>query len=149
MPKYERLGVTDERTDCDCCGRQNLKATVAMLDRESDEIVYFGRFCAARAEGWGVKQSDGGRLVTQVKKHAEEVRRRLSALQCRQPENIEANEIFKANTPIFQLVKPERQKIFDQMKALRSVGDARARQQLLQEMNLRDEALDLILKTRY
>jgi hypothetical protein len=47
------LGITDERTECDCCGKTNLKCTVALekVDAEGNgtgEIVYFGRDCAAR-----------------------------------------------------------------------------------------------------
>jgi len=43
------LGLTDEVTACDCCGRTNLKSTVAIsLDGESDP-VYYGSQCAERA----------------------------------------------------------------------------------------------------
>ncbi len=43
------LGVTDERTTCDCCGKTHLKRTVA-LGTETG-IVYYGVNCAARALG--------------------------------------------------------------------------------------------------
>jgi hypothetical protein len=48
------LGITDERTTCDCCGRQNLKCTVAMDRSDADgnctgDVVYYGRDCASRA----------------------------------------------------------------------------------------------------
>ena len=48
------LGITDERCECECCGRKNLKCTVA-LDRcdaegnETGDVTYFGRDCAAKA----------------------------------------------------------------------------------------------------
>ena len=47
------LGITDDRTECDCCGKVGLKCTVALehVDSEGNgtgEIVYFGRDCAAR-----------------------------------------------------------------------------------------------------
>jgi len=47
------LGITDDRTECDCCGKAGLKCTVALehVDSEGNgtgEIVYFGRDCAAR-----------------------------------------------------------------------------------------------------
>lgn len=48
------LGITDERTECDCCGKVNLKCTVAIESTDADgngtgSIVYFGRDCASRA----------------------------------------------------------------------------------------------------
>ena len=48
------LGNTDEVTTCDCCGRTDLKGTVALeLDGET---VYFGVVCAARKVGRDAKQ---------------------------------------------------------------------------------------------
>lgn len=48
------LGITDERDSCDCCGRRNLKRTVA-LDLDG-EVVYFGTTCAAVALGLPAKE---------------------------------------------------------------------------------------------
>lgn len=42
------LGNTDEVTSCDCCGRADLKSTVA-LSVDGSEPVYYGVVCAARA----------------------------------------------------------------------------------------------------
>jgi hypothetical protein len=53
--QFKVLGTTDERTSCDCCGRANLKATVALEDIETGDIVYFGSACGARAAGWPMK----------------------------------------------------------------------------------------------
>lgn len=47
---YEAVGVTDERTECDCCGKINLKKTV-VLRNEDGEFSFFGTTCAARALG--------------------------------------------------------------------------------------------------
>ncbi len=41
------LGINDEVTTCDCCGKTNLKKTV-VLARETDEVRY-GVSCAAKA----------------------------------------------------------------------------------------------------
>lgn len=59
---YKVVGTTDDVTACDCCGRQNLKATIALqpLDVDGGEIgdvVYFGMTCGARAAGWTVKDT--------------------------------------------------------------------------------------------
>lgn len=50
MSGYTILGTTADTTNCDCCGKANLKMTVALRDSEG-EVVYFGRACAARAMG--------------------------------------------------------------------------------------------------
>jgi len=48
------MGITDDVTTCECCGRQNLKCTVALdkTDAEGNttgEVVHYGRDCAAKA----------------------------------------------------------------------------------------------------
>lgn len=45
------LGTTNDVTECECCGRQNLKMTVA-LSFDDAEAVYYGTTCAARATQW-------------------------------------------------------------------------------------------------
>jgi hypothetical protein len=51
----QALYITDEIDTCDCCGRTDLKATVAM--RLSDGgILHYGRTCAARNSGKTAKQ---------------------------------------------------------------------------------------------
>lgn len=42
------LGNCDEVQQCECCGKKNLKATVALSIDDGDP-VYFGVTCAARA----------------------------------------------------------------------------------------------------
>jgi hypothetical protein len=45
------IGITDEVTSCDCCGKSNLKKTVVLEDQEGN-INYFGQVCASKAAGW-------------------------------------------------------------------------------------------------
>ena len=47
------LGVTDERTECECCGRSGLKRTVALsiADKNDSRVVYYGTDCAHRSLG--------------------------------------------------------------------------------------------------
>lgn len=52
--RYKILGLTDDRCECEACGKQNLKCTVALEPVDSDggacgPVVYFGRDCAALA----------------------------------------------------------------------------------------------------
>lgn len=44
------LGTDDSVNSCDCCGRSDLKSTVA-FETESGEVLYFGFVCAAKASG--------------------------------------------------------------------------------------------------
>ena len=44
------LYITDEVTTCECCGRSELKATVAMQLSDGG-ILFYGRTCAARNSG--------------------------------------------------------------------------------------------------
>lgn len=49
MSNAKFLGTTDEVTTCDCCGRKDLKNTVALELVEGGDAVYFGVTCAAHA----------------------------------------------------------------------------------------------------
>jgi hypothetical protein len=44
------LGIDDSINTCDCCGKTNLKCTVAIL-LDCGEIVHYGRTCAMRNTG--------------------------------------------------------------------------------------------------
>jgi hypothetical protein len=50
------LYITDEINTCDCCGRTDLKATVAMQLSDGGGILHYGRTCAARNSGKTSKQ---------------------------------------------------------------------------------------------
>jgi hypothetical protein len=51
MRKYKVLGINDEQTTCDCCGRKGLKRTVVLEiwgnDENTLEIIRVGVDCAA------------------------------------------------------------------------------------------------------
>lgn len=74
MTKFAILGIDDSVTVCDCCGKKNLKCTVAMTD-ESGETVHYGRDCASKAMGWGLDATKAerrirDRLLTEMKQNA-------------------------------------------------------------------------------
>lgn len=48
--KYRIAGISDDVTTCECCGRTDLKRTIA-LESGTGEIRYFGTACAAHAMG--------------------------------------------------------------------------------------------------
>lgn len=47
--RFVFVGITDEVTVCDCCGKSNLKSTVVF--DVAGEIVHYGSTCAARHTG--------------------------------------------------------------------------------------------------
>ena len=53
MTKLKIDGITDDRTNCECCGRTNLKRTIRLLvldvDGSTIGATYYGTECAARA----------------------------------------------------------------------------------------------------
>jgi len=54
-PAMKALYLDDSVTSCDCCGRTDLKATVAM-QLNCGGILYYGRTCAARNSGKDQRQ---------------------------------------------------------------------------------------------
>lgn len=71
-PRFRYIGTTDERTECDRCGKVDLKSTViiATLDADGndDAVVYYGSTCAARAlsiKGGGRAALDFARFAHQ------------------------------------------------------------------------------------
>ncbi len=76
---YRVMGLTDEVTTCELCGKPELKGTVVMapLDAEGNEdgdYCYFGVSCAAKAAGWTVRDVRAG-----IKRAADEERERKEA----------------------------------------------------------------------
>jgi hypothetical protein len=54
VEEFRFVGVTDERTACERCGRVELKRTIMLhrcVDGEPEELVYYGVDCAAKVLG--------------------------------------------------------------------------------------------------
>lgn len=73
---YRVLGTTNDVTECELCGRAELKGTVVMMPLDADgndegDPGYFGTACAARMAGWTVREVNAG-----VKAAAREERER-------------------------------------------------------------------------
>ncbi|MGW1562759.1 hypothetical protein ACWCQ1_40605 [Streptomyces sp. NPDC002144] len=66
-------GISDDRTQCDCCGLSGLKRTVALMPLDADgnengtaeDVVYYGTSCAAKALGWRQGQVTSAALTAQ------------------------------------------------------------------------------------
>ena len=67
-PVWKFLGTDDSVDVCDCCGRKNLKSTVALESYATGEVVHYGTSCAASALKWAVKE------VKSATKSADEAR---------------------------------------------------------------------------
>lgn len=67
MATLKILGINDEVTVCECCGRTNLKKTVALDD--GSQVVRYGTECAARALKWSLSQTK--RELARVEKERE------------------------------------------------------------------------------
>jgi len=63
---YKMIGITDEVTSCDCCGRTDLKRTIVLERAEDGVIVYFGSQCGARAIGWTTKDFERAAKDAQI-----------------------------------------------------------------------------------
>lgn len=77
--RYIMLGISDDVNECWCCGKPQLKRTVALqwtTDGESSgEVVYFGTTCAARAIRQRTGQRVSARQVESAAAAADEIRR--------------------------------------------------------------------------
>jgi len=65
---YKWVGITDEVTTCEICGKEYLKKTI-MLANEEGNISYMGCCCAAKAMG---------RSYSETKKRQDQEARRLA-----------------------------------------------------------------------
>lgn len=50
-PSFKIIGITDETTVCETCGKTNLKKVVVLENLDTGEIVRYGTDCAAKAMG--------------------------------------------------------------------------------------------------
>lgn len=50
--KYIYKGVSENVTECDCCGKVDLKRTVVLFNTGLNGFEYFGTTCAKKAANW-------------------------------------------------------------------------------------------------
>jgi hypothetical protein len=85
-PKFRYIGVTDDVTECQHCGKAGLKLTVALalldLDGNEEDVTYYGSTCAARAlsiKGGSRAVLDAARAAhAQLAQNAKHARQRLA-----------------------------------------------------------------------
>lgn len=62
------LGTSDEVTTCDCCGKRDLKSTVALCIGEAVDPVFYGVSCAAKALKVAAKEVRAGTKLADIEK---------------------------------------------------------------------------------
>lgn len=77
-PAFRVLGTTNDVTECEHCGRTELRGTIVLLPLDADgnadaEPVYYGAVCGARAAG--TKTADLRKAATAADKAKAEVER--------------------------------------------------------------------------
>lgn len=76
------LGISDEVTTCELCGKANLKCTVALdLTGEGSGPVFYGRDCAGMVKYSKKSSSNAAKVVREfeeAKREAEEKQRRAA-----------------------------------------------------------------------
>lgn len=80
MRQFQYLGTSDDHTSCDCCGKKNLKSTVAIHDVTTGDVLFFGVTCAARALNVQVAEvKNGTRAADEARAEAERAAARAAA----------------------------------------------------------------------
>lgn len=100
---FKVLGSGDDVTVCDCCGRKNLKITIALENEETGEQVRYGRDCAGKAI-FGSKSKKNADNVTSEAKAVSVWKRVLEF----NPDNFK-----KASDEVFQRTGQSIHKSFD------------------------------------
>lgn len=50
LKEIKLMGYTTDFNVCDCCGKENLRGTIAILDLTHEVVLHFGTTCAAKAD---------------------------------------------------------------------------------------------------
>lgn len=95
---FKVLGTTDDVTQCELCGKAELKGTVVLEFIDADgngtgEVVYYGASCGARAAGW--KTTDVRRMAAQADREAA-AKKRAEEEAARAAQDAEENRRFDA-----------------------------------------------------
>jgi hypothetical protein len=106
------LGICEEITVCDCCGKRNLKLTVAL--EISGEVVHYGRDCAGAAL-YGRKDRKNGILAEQRARARAKAEPVIAAVRAALPQGYEdakdagnalGRRIFVHGAPVLVLGNP-------------------------------------------
>lgn len=57
MKNFKIIGISTDKTTCDCCGKEGLNKTVKMIDLSLGVEVYFGTTCAYRTDKYDTMEA--------------------------------------------------------------------------------------------
>jgi hypothetical protein len=73
------VGMTDEQTECDACGRMELRGTVILAD-DNGEVGRYGTTCAGRMLGWSITRKNATTIEAVRRQHVtDDLRKGLRA----------------------------------------------------------------------
>lgn len=58
IAKFRAIGMSNEHTECDRCGRMELRGTVIVANQDGEEIGRYGTTCASYVLGYKVTRQD-------------------------------------------------------------------------------------------
>tara|TARA_R110000868_G_scaffold216141_1_gene466252 strand:- start:868 stop:1248 length:381 start_codon:yes stop_codon:yes gene_type:complete len=106
MNKFQYLGTSQDITTCDCCGKSNLKSTVVIRDVETDNELFFGVTCAAKALKVGIKEVKAGTAAADLAKEEDARAEAKKAWDAKQTRWI-AHLIVKAGVMVDGMGRPD------------------------------------------
>lgn len=80
---YTLAGITDERTDCDCCGRSNLKRTMVLKPTDGGDFVFFGTGCGSKALTWAESEKPARKMSAATLERKAEQAQQMADMQAR------------------------------------------------------------------
>ena len=72
LKQIKILGYTTDYNVCDCCGKENLKGTITILDLIYDTVLHFGTTCAVSADKY-----DSLAALNEAKKSVNSLKREI------------------------------------------------------------------------
>jgi hypothetical protein len=99
MKVFRVGGTTDQFTNCELCGRVELKGTVQMIELDADGNAvtdhYFGTGCAAKAAGWTQKKVKTEAARADAAKAAAEEKRLFTLWKLENFQTDDTQEVMK------------------------------------------------------
>lgn len=134
---YTLVGITDEVTECGCCGRTGLKSTMVLrpepgtsADDISQDFVFFGSGCGAKALTWAEGEASAKKVsaATLVKKAQEaqrmaDMKRKSAEYQAKMEAHALWHLVVETEA---RIATPEGMTFREHMAALRASPDAYA-----------------------
>lgn len=87
LKEIKLLGYTTDFNVCDCCGKENLRGTIAIMDLTHEVVLHFGTTCAVKADKYDTLEAynkakkeinSAIRNIEHYKQFAWQVRRKLN-----------------------------------------------------------------------